>query len=245
MWIEIDFVALSKVKNMRKLLLSFFLLVSVGFEVCGQSMFGANLKVYQTKGDFNRNVQAVPVGLSFNYLYHLKESKISIGAELGVAMYANNQYDYELPGGGDIRVDEEDCFWTLHADVRYYFYQVPALKAYAQGRLGMTTFFSSRTPVEITPDFEETFEFHGTAFNVGAGGGVLINFGALFSKEKQQGLVNLDLGVSLHSGSKTDYRYMQEGSLSTTLDDGTFKSVTNYIDYRIGIIFNPGWRNKL
>ncbi len=222
--------------------MSFILVAGIVASAQAQSMFGLNLKIYQTKGDFNRNVQAVPVGMSFNYLYHIKESKFSIGAELGVAMYANNQYDYET-SSGTIRVDEEDCFWTLHADTRYYFYQIPAMKAYAQVRIGMTTFFSSRTPVELTNEFQESFEFHGTAFNVGAGGGVLINFGGLFDKEKQQGNVNLDLGASLHSGSKAGYRYMKEGSQSVTLDDGTYKSVTNYIDYRIGIIFNPSWKN--
>lgn len=241
-WIEFDFVALTKGSFMKKLIAILIFVPSSVFIAQAQSMYGINLKIYQTKGDFNKNVQAVPVGMSFNYLYHIKESKFSIGAELGVAMYANNQYDYET-ASGTIRVDEEDCFWTLHADARYYFYQIPALKAYAVGRVGMTTFFSSITPVEVTSDFSESFEFHGTAFNVGVGGGVLINFRGLFNKEKQQGNVNLDLGASLHSGSKTGYRYMAEGSQSTSLDEGTYQSVTNYIDYRIGIIFNPSWKN--
>ena len=241
--IEIHFVALSKASFMKKLIAILGFVSAFASTAQAQSMYGINLKIYETKGDFNKNVQAVPVGLSFNYLYHIKESKFSIGAELGVAMYANNQYDYDLPSGGTVRVDEEDCFWTLHADARYYFYQIPALKAYAVGRVGMTTFFSSRTPVEVTSEFTESFEFHGTAFNVGVGGGVLINFGGLFNKEKQQSNANLDLGASLHSGSKTGYRYMPEGSQSATLDDGSYQSVTNYIDYRIGIIFNPSWKN--
>jgi hypothetical protein len=228
---------------MKKLSLLFLLITAIAVGTQAQGMLGVNLKVYQTKGDFNKNVNAVPFGISFNYLHRLRESKLSVGAELGVAMYANNQYDYELPSGGNVRVDEEDCFWTLHADVRYYFYEIPGLKAYAQGRVGMTTFFSSRTPVELTSEFRETFEFHGTAFNVGAGGGVLINFGTLFNKEKKPGMVSLDLGASIHSGSKTDYRFMQEGSQSSTLDDGTYQSVTNYIDYRLGVIFNPSFKN--
>ncbi len=228
---------------MKKLIC--FLLLCLGHLSTGhaQGMYGFNVKVYQTKGDFNKNVQAVPVGISFNYLHHIKDSKFTLGGELGVAMYANNQYDYELPSGGTALIDEEDCFWNFHVDARYYFYQVPAMKAYAQGRVGMTTFFSSRIALDPTPEFEDTFEFHGTAFNVGLGGGVLINFGGLFNKDKVQGNVNLDLGATLHSGSKTDYRYMAEGSQSLSLDDGTYKSVTNYIDYRIGVAFNPKWKN--
>jgi hypothetical protein len=115
------------------------------------------------------------------------------------------------------------------------------LKAYAQARVGLTTFFSSRTPQETTPEFRETFEFHGTAFNTGLGGGVLVNFGSLF--KKQTGSLNLDLGAALHSGSSTSYRYMDEGSQSVTLNEGVYQSVTNYIDYRIGFLFVPSWKN--
>ena len=229
--------------SLKKLI--YFLLISFGTISTGyaQGVFGFNVKVYQTKGDFNKNVQAVPVGISLNYLYHIPDSKFTVGGELGVAMYANNQYDYALPSGGTTRIDEEDCFWNFHVDGRYYFYQVPAMKAYAQGRIGMTTFFSSRIALDPTAEFEDSFEFHGTAFNVGLGGGVLINFGAMFSKDKTQGNVNLDLGASVHSGTKTDYRYMAEGSQSVSLNAGTYQSVTNYIVYRIGVIFNPKCEN--
>lgn len=225
---------------MKRLIPCFALLLLSG-GMRAQNMMGINAKIYQTKGDFNKNVAAVPAGISFNYLHGFKD-KFSIGGELGIAMYANNQYDYETSSGSTIRIDEEDCFWTLHADFRYYFYHSPALKAYGQARMGMTTFFSSRMPLETTSEFKESFEFHGTAFNVGVGGGMLLNFKQIFKKEP--GTINLDLGVALHSGSSTDYRYMPEGSLSDTLDDGVYKSVTNYIDYRIGLLFVPSWKSK-
>ena len=209
-------------------------------KVDAQNMWGMNVKIYETKGDFNKNVEAVPVGISFNYLRGLND-KISIGGELGIAMYANNHYDYET-SQGPITIDEEDCFWTFHGDFRYYFYRTPSVKTYAQARLGLTTFFSSRTPQQETPEFKETFEFHGTAFNTGIGGGVLLNFGSIFNKKP--GNVNLDLGIALHSGSSTDYRYMNEGSQAITLHDGIYQSVTNYIDYRIGFLFVNAWRNQ-
>lgn len=228
-----------------KKIISFTLFVLVcSISAHSQSMWGVNMKIYQTKGDFKNNVAATPAGLSLNWLYRIKESKFSVGAELGVAMYANNEYNYDLPSGGTVVIAEEDCFWTMHADVRYYLYEAPAIKAYAQGRLGMTTFFSSRTAIEVTPEFQDTFEFQGTAFNMGLGGGVLINFKGLFSGEKKQGTVNLDLGASLHTGSTAKYRYMPESSQSSTLENGTFQSVTNYIDYRIGLIFIPSARKN-
>ncbi len=219
---------------MKNLLLSIAVMV-VATSACAQNMWGINLKIHETKGDFNKNVNAIPVGISFNYLHAFKE-KFSIGGELGIAMYANNRYDFETQGSGIIQVDEEDCFWTIHSDFRYYFYRTPALKAYAQARVGLTTFFSSRTPTQETSEFRESFEFHGTAFNSGVGGGLLVNFGSLFKNEP--GIVNLDLGVAAHSGSKTDYRYMREGTQSVTLDDGVYRSVTNYMDYRIGVLLS-------
>ena len=215
-----------------------FVVITVGANA--QGMLGINAKIYQTKGDFNKNVEAVPAGISFNYLQGLKNNKFSLGGELGIAMYANNQYDFETASGKTITIDEEDCFWTLHADFRYYFYRIPALKAYGQTRVGMTTFFSSRTPMESTNEFKESFEFHGTAFNMGIGGGMLLNFRQIFKKEA--GVINLDLGAAVHSGSTANYRYMPEGTLSDTLDDGVYKSVTNYIDYRIGLLFIPSQR---
>lgn len=222
---------------MKKFIL--VLAVALGsLQASAQGMFGFNVKVYQTKGDFNQNVEAVPVGFSFNYL-HMIKNKFSIGGELGIAMYANNEYDFET-SKGPITIYEEDCFWTLHGDFRYYFHQTPTLRTYAQARLGITTFFSEKSALEETSEYKDSFEFHGTAFNTGIGGGALINVKHLFKKET--GSLNLDLGVTLHSGSSTKYRYMDEGSLSISLNDGTYKSVTNYIDYRIGFLFVPGWR---
>ncbi|MDH4058344.1 MAG: hypothetical protein OEU76_06245 [Cyclobacteriaceae bacterium] len=222
-----------------KTLVALFAFVTLAISIQAQNMWGFNAKVYQTKGDFNKNVEAVPVGFSFNFLRGVNE-KFAIGAELGIAMYANNEYEYET-SSGPITIFEEDCFWTFHGDFRYFFYRTPTLKAYLQARLGLTTFFSSRTPEEETPEFRETFDFHGTAFNTGLGGGMLINCKSLF--KKQPGSLNLDLGVALHSGSSTDYRYMGEGSQSVSLDDGIYQSVTNYIDYRIGFVFVPEWRD--
>ena len=227
---------------MKQIISTFLIVIAFTIISHAQSMWGMNMKIYQTKGDFNENVEAVPFGISLSYLHRIKESKFSVGAELGIAMYAYNEYNYELPSGGNLIIDEEDCFWTLHADVRYYAYEVPAFKAYAQGRLGMTTFFSSVTSEVSSPEFQDTFEFHGTAFNMGIGAGALINFKALFNKDRKVGVANLDLGVSVHSGSSAIYRYMPEGTSTTSLDEGTYQSVTNYIDYRIGLVLIPSAR---
>jgi hypothetical protein len=227
---------------MKQIITTILLVFTFSIFSQAQSMWGINMNIYQTKGDFNKNVEAVPVGISLSYLHRIKESKFSVGAEFGIAMYADNEYKYELPSGEILTIDEEDCFWTLHADVRYYAYEVPALKAYVQGRLGMTTFFSSVTPRYPTPEFQETFQFHGTAFNLGIGGGALINFKALFNNEKKQGVANLDLGINVHTGTSTEYRYMPEGTKPMSLDEGTFQSVTNYVDYRIGIVLIPSAR---
>lgn len=227
---------------MKQIITTFLIVITAIITSQAQSMWGMNLKIYQTKGDFNKNVNAVPVGMSLNYLYRIKDSRFSVGGEFGIAMYADNEYKYELPSGETLTIDEEDCFWTLHADVRYYAYEVPALKAYAQGRLGMTTFFSSVMARYPTTEFEDSFQFHGSAFNLGIGGGALINFKALFGKEKKPGVANLDLGINVHTGTTAEYRYMPEGQQPSSLDEGTYQSVTNYVDYRIGLILIPSAR---
>ncbi|NJN41137.1 MAG: hypothetical protein HC811_01720 [Flammeovirgaceae bacterium] len=62
--------------------------------------------------------------------------------------------------------------------------------------------------------------------------------------KKKAGSLHIDLGVALHSGSSSQYRYMEEGSQINNLDDGIYQSVTNYIDYRMGLVFMPSLKNR-
>ncbi len=202
---------------------------------------GVNIKVYSPHGEFNRNVTHTPFGLSFLYKRQSNESPFSWGSEFGIAMYYNNKYDYELIREGYpgefVEVDEEDCFWTLHIIGQYDFMSTPAFKSYGEVRLGMTTFFSSRTTEEENTHFKAQFKFHGTAFNTGFGAGMMINPGRLFSKDKEPGNLWINLGANVHTGSSAAYRSVSDSNATQTLGEGKYRSLTYYTDFRLGVLF--------
>ncbi len=207
-----------------------------GFSASAQWDLGIDLKVYDPAGEFNSNVDGVAGGLSIRGIRNSTNGRWSYGGELGVAMYSSDQYDVTLPSGNQIEVDEEDCFWTLHGLVQYTLFQNEAIRTYGEGRIGMTTFFSSTTSLVETSEFSDEFEFHGTAFNTGLGGGITLNIGKIFTGERNN--FNFDAGVNVHSGTNAVYRDMDAVDTPAPLDAGKFKSLTHYVGYRFGLLVN-------
>lgn len=208
----------------------------VSFSASAQWDFGVDIKVYDPQGQFNSNVEGVAGGLSFRGIRNSTAGRWSYGGEIGVAMYSNDQYDVTLPSGNQIQVDEEDCFWTVHGLVQYTLFQNEAIRTYGEGRIGMTTFFSSTTSLAETSEFDDEFEFHGTAFNTGLGGGVTLNIGKIFTGVRNE--FNLYTGVNVHSGTNAVYRDMDAVDTPAPLDAGKFKSLTHYVGYRFGLLVN-------
>lgn len=211
-------------KNLRVILILLFI-----FPFCAiaqQNFLGINIKVYDPISDFDKNISgSVPAGISLNYLRKPIDSRFFYGGELGIAMYSTNDYTLQY-NGQNIKVNEEDCFWTIHGVVRYDIFQTDKFITYAEGRLGLTTFFSSTMPLEDNSDYEGEFSFHGTAFNTGLGGGVMYSLGKVW----------LNAGANLHSGTNSTYRYMPESNQSITFDEGKYKSLTHYVGYRLGVL---------
>jgi hypothetical protein len=194
-----------------------------------QQQLGVNIKVYDPISKFSENVgKSTPAGISVNYLRSKEESRYSFGGEFGVAMYSSNDYMLNYQGQ-NIEVNEEDCFWTIHGLIRYDIYRTDNLVTYAEARAGLTTFFSSTTPLEGNTGYKGAFEFHGTAFNTGLGAGIHYRVGSN---------IWLNAGANLHSGSKVGYRYMPESDQSVSLSDGQYKSLTHYVGYRLGVSFD-------
>jgi hypothetical protein len=204
-------------------------------------MYGLSFKSHNPKGEFNQNVDRPANGISLNGLFKLGGSNFWLGGEFGVAMYSNDSYNYELPNGRTIRLDEEDCFWTLHADTRYMVYSTPLIKTYLSGRVGMTNFFSTVGPARERDSrhFDYKSKTHGTAFNAGLGAGLMLNFGQLFTKTP--GNVSMDVGFAINSGTKSSYRYMPETQNTVQLSEGEYRSLTNYTELRIGLLCTPDW----
>ena len=218
----------------RSILTLILLSLAVGLQA--QSAWGINLKSYDPKAQFNRNVDHAAFGLSVSYLKGYEDSRWSWGGEFGVAMYSSDHYDIEFRGR-TLEIMEEDCFFTLHGFVRYDMIDIPSFKVYSEARIGLTTFFSTTDAVEENTGFDGAFDFHGSAFNTGAGIGVMVNPGALFSKDKIRGNWWIDLAVNAHSGSSARYRMHPEGDGVFSLDDGQHRSMTHYMGYRLGFVF--------
>lgn len=218
----------------RSILTIFAVLLTLGVQAQDDA-FGISLKAYSPQAAFNQNVDNTPFGLSFSYLNRVKDTRFSWGGEFGVAMYSNDSYDIEF-GGRPITIDEEDCFFTLHSFVRYDLVRTQIATIYSEARLGLTTFFSTTDAREEDTGFRGEFDFHGTAFNTGVGAGLLVNTGALFSKERVRNRTYIDMAVNVHSGSRARYRMLPEGQGMHTLDDGNFTSLTHYVGYRLGVV---------
>ncbi|MGL1886085.1 MAG: hypothetical protein OCD76_06190 [Reichenbachiella sp.] len=196
---------------------------------------GLNASIFDATGEFNNNTSRNPVGLSINYVHAIgKSQRLLIGLETGVAMYTDFTYTVETPAGEELNIYEEDCFYNMHALVQYNLYQSPLAQLYAEGQMGYTSFFSSKTAEEVNPYFEDEFKWHGTSFNMGLGGGVRLNIsGILRGEGSYHNRVWLDAGVTANTGSNTQYRSVTEEDQS--LDEGNYESLTNYVHYRIGV----------
>jgi hypothetical protein len=220
---------------MKKVLLILFAFAS--FHADSQSMVGLYFKAYHPSGAFHENVKTTPAGIGMDYFYHPTDSRLMFGAELGLAMYTHFTYNGIIPSGKTIPIYEEDCFWTAHAELRYLFYKTPAIKGYFQGRLGVTTFFSSLQSEDPNVSYFKS-QTHGAAFNTGVGAGLMLNTGQIFNG--QPGRVQVDLGFGFHNGTSSSYRYVTKDQ-TIALDQGRYQSLTDYLDFRFGVVLSKPW----
>lgn len=214
---------------MKKLLTVIISLVAITSLYSQENLIGLNIKVYQPISDFNNNIDSsIPAGFSFTYLRQPETGKFSFGAELGIAMYSTNDY-YTNYNGQDLKINEEDCFWNFHGLTRYQLIKTERFYGYLEFRAGITTFFSSTVAYDESANYPDEFKFHGTAFNTGYGGGASYKIGHRFW---------INGGVNFHTGTKTTYRYMPESNQSISFEDGKYKSLTHYIDYKLGVQYS-------
>lgn len=225
---------------MKNLLLSSAALL-FGFSAISQNnSFAFNIKAYETKADFHKNVNSLPVGLSMSYLRSDDQSRFSFGGEFGIAMYHSDEHEV-IENNRTYMVEEEDCFLTFHAFLRYNMWETDGVKLYAEARAGITTFFSSA--IETGPDHDceavtmADIDVHGTALNTGLGGGLMFDPIGVFNKDRE-GDFWIDMGVNFNSGSKANYRMASEEVMNYDQNDGQYRSLTHYVGYRIGVIFD-------
>lgn len=235
---------------MKNYLLLSALLVCVFFSAQSQnSRFstGISVMIDDALQSYGTNLKTNPVGLLLTGIYHLPNSRFSIGSDLGVAMYTNESYMEDLSDkgydGAHANVNEEDCYLAYSVFARYNLKNIGPVTPYGQVSLGGSSFFSSKEYTDIsgngTPDaIDPEFDFHGTSFKTGVGGGFLLNFGQM-KKEPRTSRVSLDLGVTVNNGSSATYRNIvraRTGSPSPS-DAHFYNSKTNNIVYKIGALF--------
>ncbi len=219
---------------MKTYLLPILLCVlSISF-VQAQSSFGLNFNLANPQQEFKENINRLPAGISFDFVRSVKESRLSVGGELGVAMFFDDEFRYELSEEGRpgefITLYEEDCYLSYAAVARYSAFKHAFINPYLEGRLGGTSFFSTRLAVETTPYFDDITRFHGTAFNAGIGAGFQINFCST--------PLSLDFATLANSGTHTVYRSITDtDSGAIRLSDGRVASKTNHLNFRFGLRF--------
>lgn len=210
-------------------LFTYFILIVISFLSHAQ-----NIGLFYTRatpnGEFNKNIDRAPEGLSLNASFSIHE-KINIGGEIGVSMYSN--VTYEVPYQSRmIEVYEEDCFWTFHAFGEYLFIKKEKLELYGEARVGLTNFFSDVTALDdYTDDYQGEFKAHGSAFNTGIGIGIRYSIGKLFKIQNQK--LWISTSYTVNSGSKSTYR--NAGETRTSFSNGQHRSLTNYSNFKLGL----------
>lgn len=195
----------------------------------GQIAFGFNLNVANPTGELSNNIKH-PVGISFDVMTPIKKVPgLYVGAELGVSMYANDTYLMSTADGTNVfEVDEEDCFLAYHATAKYFPIKKKGLiNPYVEARLGGMSYFS--TIMSDEDDFDSETSFHGSAWNAGLGGGLII---------KAFKNISFNSSVIYSVGSSTDYRMIEKGDeVKKGLDEGLKNAEANYINFKLGILF--------
>jgi len=217
---------------MKKSLLSFKICLLAIFAtsnlLTAQVGLGFNFNIADPSGDYAENVQ-LPMGVSLNVLAeNAKVKGLFYGIDFGVSMYAADSYDYDF-NGKTIELSEEDCYLGYHGVVRYQFRMDKLIKPYVEGRVGGISYFS--TLMGNDEDFVDESRFHGTSFTYGLGGGVLFSL-----CEK----MSLDIGVTSARGLDTNYRSVSKADpveLKSDLSAGIQSSRTDFLNYKIGVLF--------
>ncbi len=213
-----------------------FFLTAIVFESKAQSFMGIQFNYMQPLADYSQNLDANPAGIGFNYMFKPAIfKKLYVGTQIGVSMYATDNYTETVQIGEDnsldIKVDEEDCFFSYNLLTRYYLSEGKLISPYVEAHAGGLSFFSTKmTDEEFDEHFDNSTTFHGTALQLGLGGGLAVHI-----------VDNLwiDLNVIYNSGSRTNYRNISSADAVYRSNPslGKFESYTNNLNYSLGVQF--------
>ena len=193
-----------------------------------QSALGINFNMASPQGAYAENVTR-PAGVTINFLKDNQKIKgLYYGIEFGVSMYAGDDYEYDFQGK-TIELNEEYCYLSYAAVVRYHFRDKKILNPYVEGRVGGISYFS--TLMSSENDFEDQNKFYGSTLSYGFGGGVAVRLCEQMS---------LDLGLTKAYGLDTNYRSVTSTDpqdLKGNLDAGIKSSRTDFLNFKVGVLF--------
>jgi hypothetical protein len=197
-----------------------------------------HIDIFSPTGAFAKILDgATPTGFGFNYIRKMNP-RWSVGAEAGVAMYYNAEYDLQT-SIGSVPVYEEDCFWQVRGIARYSLIETEAFKSYGEFRLGFNNFFSDvSATVDVVEDVGKTVS-HGVSLVAGVGLGVELGLGTLSDGSPILDKTFLSLRTVYNFGSPTYYRSAKVPSGQTNdFEKQRYYSEISYFDVNFGI----GWR---
>ncbi|MDH3711339.1 MAG: hypothetical protein OER04_15700, partial [Cyclobacteriaceae bacterium] len=67
--------------------------------------------------------------------------------------------------------------------------------------------------------------------------GLAFNPKGVLSKDTS-GRLWIELGATYMTGTKANYRHISESAAGLSLSEGQYRSLTHYMDYRLGFVFN-------
>ena len=222
---------------MNKLPLLILLLFSVmTFQTKAQNYIGLQFNYMQPLNEYGQNLESHPVGFGLSYLFKPKLfNKFYVGAQFGVSMYATDSYTESKTIENnqiiDIKIDEEDCFFSYSLTGRYYLVEEKFLNPYLEARIGGLSFFSTKmTDEEYDEYFDNSTTFHGTSFQLGLGGGLSVHVADYLW---------VDLNVIYNQGGHADYRNISSTDAAYRLNPslGKFDSFTDNVNYSLGVQF--------
>lgn len=218
------------------LLLALFL---TGILQAQDNIVSLNLKAYTPTSSFNDNIKSTPVGVSVAYLRTIPNSRLSIGFEAGFAEYSREDVVTEFQGR-DIEIQAVDGFFNVHGIIRYDLLDFGWTRFYGEGKFGATTFYTEYSlghcPVAEEMEYEGELITHGSAFNLGLGAGVMLNPTIFYEYDKENDFW-IDFSISSFSGSISNYQVVRNDEQSNQMSSESKSSLTNYLDYKIGVIF--------
>ena len=223
----------------RCIVLSVFVVCLSFVNLASQTNIGFYYNHTLPFGEFADNADDQIGGFMVTTLFRpTKNNRLAVGGELGVSMYANDDFEYFISEGDQqgryVQVNQDDCFFQYGATARYHLTDLAEQKVinpYFESRLGGVSFFSTLAEgEECEVDYHSETELHGTSFYAGAGAGILFHINNYWE---------IDLNVIYNNSSRAVYRHIpdpEDVNYRLELTDHMYKSRTDHLSIRLGML---------